>query len=223
MIDVGGSPQLSTFWRRRLTMLVPASRTSPALSRRNLRWLGAAAGLMLVLPTFHFAAAAAEATPAAENADSSAKMPVGKPSTAKGTPKPQPTPDTLNLAVDWVSSPQPSNEIFLPAYFYRDLCRREIRKELKLTGEQEQKVLDMARLWAKRSDEFEKDARKAAETLTREQRIANARELSKKMWQESKVVRKQIEELLTPTQLTELRSIALGQFGAGDLVFNARL
>jgi len=49
-IGACGNPQLSTFWRRRLTMLVPASQSSPMLSRRNLLWLGAAAVLMIVVP-----------------------------------------------------------------------------------------------------------------------------------------------------------------------------
>ena len=57
MIDLGGSPQLSTFWRRRLTMLASASQTSFSLSRRNVLWLGAAALLLMALPTVHFAAA----------------------------------------------------------------------------------------------------------------------------------------------------------------------
>ena len=59
MIDVGGNPQLSAFWRRRLTMLAPASQTSLVLSRGNLFWLGAAAVLMLALPTFRVATAVA--------------------------------------------------------------------------------------------------------------------------------------------------------------------
>jgi SecD/SecF fusion protein len=59
-IDAGGNPQLSTFWRRRLGMLVPTSQASSTLSRRNLLWLGAAAALMLVLPTAYPAAAADE-------------------------------------------------------------------------------------------------------------------------------------------------------------------
>ena len=67
MIDVGGNPQLSTFWRRRLTMLVPASRTSPVLSRRNLLFLGAAGALTVALPTLR------AATPAA-NPDRPAKI-----------------------------------------------------------------------------------------------------------------------------------------------------
>ena len=33
LIDVGGKPQLSAFLRRRMTMLVQASQTRPALSR----------------------------------------------------------------------------------------------------------------------------------------------------------------------------------------------
>ncbi|MGA2797848.1 MAG: hypothetical protein ABSE63_09735 [Thermoguttaceae bacterium] len=45
LIDVGGSPQLSAFWKRRMSMLVPASQTSPVLSRRNLSLL-AAAGIL---------------------------------------------------------------------------------------------------------------------------------------------------------------------------------
>jgi hypothetical protein len=58
-IDAGRNPQLSAFWRRRLTMLVPASQTSPLLSRRNLLWLGAAGVLTAVLPTFRVLSAAA--------------------------------------------------------------------------------------------------------------------------------------------------------------------
>lgn len=58
-IDGGGSPQLSTFWRRRLTRLMPTSRTSPVLSRRSLAWLLAAGALVLVLPTFRAEPAAA--------------------------------------------------------------------------------------------------------------------------------------------------------------------
>ena len=59
-LDAGRYPQLSAFWRQRLTMLVPASRTSPALSRRNLLALVAAAALVCGLPTFHAAPAVAE-------------------------------------------------------------------------------------------------------------------------------------------------------------------
>jgi Spy/CpxP family protein refolding chaperone len=65
-IDVGANPQLSSFWRRRLVMLLPASRTSPLLSLPNLLWLGAAAAVLIALPTFRsMSAIAAEEEPAA--------------------------------------------------------------------------------------------------------------------------------------------------------------
>ena len=63
MIEAGGNLQLSTFWRRRLTMLVPASQTSPMLSRRNLIWLAAAAALTFLPPTLYAAPAADEEKP----------------------------------------------------------------------------------------------------------------------------------------------------------------
>jgi hypothetical protein len=60
LIDAGGNPQLSAFWRRRLTMLVPASRTSPALARRQLLCLGTAVALVMLLPTLRSAPAVGE-------------------------------------------------------------------------------------------------------------------------------------------------------------------
>jgi preprotein translocase subunit SecD len=59
-LDVCGNPQLSTFWRRRLQMLVPVSQTSPVLSRRSLLWLGAAMLLTLLPPTLCQTAASAD-------------------------------------------------------------------------------------------------------------------------------------------------------------------
>jgi dipeptidyl aminopeptidase/acylaminoacyl peptidase len=59
-INTGSNPQLSEFWKRRLTMLVPTSQTSPVLSRRNLLWLGAAGTLTSILPTFHAASVEAD-------------------------------------------------------------------------------------------------------------------------------------------------------------------
>jgi hypothetical protein len=68
LIDAGSNPQLSAFWRRRLTMLVPVSQTSPILSRRNLIWLGIVGILMIGVPTLRsISAVASEKTLAAEN------------------------------------------------------------------------------------------------------------------------------------------------------------
>ncbi|MEN6406591.1 MAG: carboxypeptidase-like regulatory domain-containing protein [Thermoguttaceae bacterium] len=74
LIDAGGNPQLSSFWRRRLTMLVPTSQTSPALSRRNLLWLGVAAMLTVFLPTLRSASVIAD--------DQKPAAPVARPATA---------------------------------------------------------------------------------------------------------------------------------------------
>ncbi len=63
-IDAGRNPQLSAFWRQRLTMLVPTSQTSPVLSRRSLLGLVAAAALVCALPTFHAVPAVAQQQPA---------------------------------------------------------------------------------------------------------------------------------------------------------------
>jgi SecD/SecF fusion protein len=64
-INPCGNPQLSAFWRQRLTKLVPTSQTSPTLSRRNLFWLGIAGALLLLPPTLCLAPAVAdEAKPA---------------------------------------------------------------------------------------------------------------------------------------------------------------
>ncbi len=59
-INAGRNPQLSAFWRQRLTMLVPVSRTSPVLCPRNLLGLLALAALIGVLPTFHAAPVVAD-------------------------------------------------------------------------------------------------------------------------------------------------------------------
>src|SRR5271166_5989384 len=78
-IDAGRNPQLSSFWRQRLTMLVPASQTSPLLSRRSLLGLLAAAVLVCALPMFHAAPAVAEPNRSPH---------VNDPSSTTSTPKP---------------------------------------------------------------------------------------------------------------------------------------
>lgn len=60
LMNAGGNPQLSTFWRRRLTMLAPTSQTSSTLSWRNLLCLVTAGTLMIGLPTFRATTALAE-------------------------------------------------------------------------------------------------------------------------------------------------------------------
>jgi hypothetical protein len=74
-INAGMNPQLSSFWKRRLRMLVSASQTSSMLSRRNLIWLGVAAILMIVLPTLRFASAVDESAKGTEQNDNLSKVP----------------------------------------------------------------------------------------------------------------------------------------------------
>ena len=83
-IDAGRNPQLSAFWRQRLTMLVAASKTSPVLSRHNLLGLVAAAVLVCALPTFHAVPAVAEQEKVAQEQSDGARMDAGgkEPATA---------------------------------------------------------------------------------------------------------------------------------------------
>ena len=102
LIDAGGNPQLSAFWRRRLTMLVPTSQTSPVLSRRNLLWLGAAAVLTGVLPTFRLAPAEAD-EPAGKPAKTQAKA-------EKDGPKPWKLPNGATMWESGGTSAAPFNK-----------------------------------------------------------------------------------------------------------------
>jgi hypothetical protein len=52
LIDAGGNPQLSTFWKRRMSMLVHTSQTSAILTRRYIQGLGMLGILICLLPTF---------------------------------------------------------------------------------------------------------------------------------------------------------------------------
>jgi Tol biopolymer transport system component len=58
-INACGNPQLSSFWRQRMSKLVPTSQTSLTLSRRSLLCLGAAGAMTAVLPTVRIAEALA--------------------------------------------------------------------------------------------------------------------------------------------------------------------
>jgi Tol biopolymer transport system component len=61
-----GNPQLSAFWRQRLTKLVPTSQASPTLSRRSLLCLGAAGAATVLLPTLRSTTATADEERSAE-------------------------------------------------------------------------------------------------------------------------------------------------------------
>jgi beta-lactamase regulating signal transducer with metallopeptidase domain len=65
---------LSTFWKRRLTMLLSTSRSSPHLSRRTGLAIVAAGILACLLPTFEHAATRAEAQQAEPGAKAKGRM-----------------------------------------------------------------------------------------------------------------------------------------------------
>jgi len=122
LIDAGGNPQLSAFWRRRLTMLVPTSQTSPALSRRNMLWLGAAATLLLVLPTFRpDAVTADEPAGGSVQSDKNAKVPKGGGTSA--------TPTVSGVVVDEEKHPVPEADVRI----YETNRRRQSERLLQRT------------------------------------------------------------------------------------------
>jgi hypothetical protein len=77
-INVGRNPQLSAFWKSRLTMLVAASQTSPVLSRRNALGLVAGAVLICALPTLRAAPAVADVASTEEQPKPAASAPTAK-------------------------------------------------------------------------------------------------------------------------------------------------
>jgi hypothetical protein len=212
MIDVGGNPQLSSFWRRRLTMLVPASRARAVLSRRGRLWLAATAALMLLLPTVHFVLAdePAEKTPAAK------KPPATKPEgnwVVAGVV-------ATAAAVQFDDGP---NAVFIPACVYGSLARGDVRKELKFTGKQEQELMSLSRDWRKRLMESAERIKKEGDKLGPAERAALTREYEGVRRQESMAARRQIEAILTAEQLTSLRCLFTGHNGLGILMAYEKL
>ena len=62
-MHVGPNAQLSAFWKRRMAMLSPTSKSSPGLSRRIGLCLLAAGTAICILPTFRYAPALADGDP----------------------------------------------------------------------------------------------------------------------------------------------------------------
>ncbi len=226
MIDLGGSPQLSTFWRRRLTMLASASRTSLVLSRSNLLCLGAAALLMLLLPTVRFAAAAADEEKAPDAGTPSAVEQTGQESaTKKGTVGgKQPVNSFSGTTNVYVGTTVVSNaNIFLPVQVYHDLNDEGTRNALKLTDSQVKQLRAVSRDFSQRQRDAAKEMRKAMETPSPEQRAAAFREFDMKLAQEKRVIRKQVEKLLTSQQLHTLRTLAVGSQCVGRFPYDRQL
>ena len=215
LIDTGGSPQLSAFWRRRMTMLVPTSQTSPVLSRRNLLWLWAVVVLTLAVPTFHTAPVAADENKSAEKTSSD----------DGATAKAHPNSHSFSAVGVGVFSTRAgevdAGYLWLPTYVHSGLCYPTTRNELNITSDQEKKLREISVDALKRSGKMHQEMNKLTETLTPAERAAKRRELQTRLVQQSGAVRVQIEQVLTLEQLKALRSEAIGMAGAGQLLFDA--
>ncbi len=226
MIDLGGSPQLSTFWRRRLTMLAAASRSSLALSRSNLFWLGAAALLLMALPTIHFAAAseedAAVGKGGARAVTTSSEKPAGK-DAESATPRVYG--DVVVGSWTVTSKDEGNGYLNLPVGVYFELRRPFTRKELEITPAQEKKLVEISQASSKHEEKVRKLIRKDYEAMSPQERIAKAGEFQSRLEQviNSEPVRKQIEQLLAKEQLSALRSASIGANGLDRLLLDRQL
>ena len=203
LIDAGGNPQLSAFWRRRLTMLVPTSQTSPVLSRRNLLGLVAMGVMMIALPTFRSASIAAEEE---------------KPATAETKP-------SASALEEHFCSVGPSP-------FYVNMKDSELVAKIGLTPEQRKQLDELAQknssemLQAYReADEKLQKFLKELQSLPKE----TGEERAKRLWpdyvrgrekwraQNKKDTRKKIEALLTPEQLQTVKDLAYPELAFSEL------
>ena len=224
MIDLGGSPQLSTFWRRRLTMLAFASQTSFSLSRRNLLWLGAAALLLMALPTVHFAAAGEDGKTGESNAPSTAKEPGTQPSQTKEPAAEKPKSNSYSGSIVMFGSATVSgNDFYLPVLAYSALNSDGTRKELGLTGNQEKRLRDISRAYSEWQMQAGKEMQKAMESPSPEKRAAALREHEARSLQQRRLIRREVERLLTAQQLKELKAIAIGRRGVARLLYDPQL
>jgi hypothetical protein len=197
LIDVGGNPQLSAFWKRRLTMLVPASRTSPILSRRHLLLLAAVGILACILPTVFFTPATAqEKKPTQEN-------------------------DTLTkpgVSIVTFSGPPGGDHIYIPVYISFNLSSEANRKRLNITDEQATKLREISTNYENLMKSMRNEMKKSAPT----EQAAKQRENQAKLEDARKAIRKQIEEFLSPEQLAAMRKEGLG-LQAGVIIAYPRL
>jgi Spy/CpxP family protein refolding chaperone len=199
-IDVGPNPQLSSFWRRRLTMLVPASRTSPLLSPQNLLWLTVAAAVVIALPTFrNVPALAAEEQPAAAEKKLIGGHNAGSPAT---------------LEESFCSTG--------PSTFYANMRDAELVAKIGLTPQQ-CKQLDALAEETRRalSQAIDEDAErtrqlvKKIEALPKEKREETGKSLFAEEEQRrrerdqrnKREMRQKVEAVLTPQQLQKVKDI----------------
>jgi hypothetical protein len=235
MIDLGGSPQLSTFWRRRLTMLASASQTSFVLSRRNLLSLGVAALLLMALPTVRFAAAGEKDAAAAKGGDVAANGHPDEAAAKRGAAAKAVENKSggrlsfsrSSVTVTTVTRDDQSalSVLRLPTFVYGPLEFARTREQLKITPAQEKELAAISRAFTKQQEELRKKLFAELEHLSPTDRVAKQKEFQSQFVSlaNSDTGRKQIEAILTKEQLTAAKSFTIGANGLARLMFDRQL
>ena len=208
-IDIGGRAQLSSFWRQRLTMLVPASQTSPVLSRPNLLGLVAAAAMVCALPTFLAAPAIAEQEKVSQEKGKDQGTDVGAKDSA-GTVSPPIgngyTGGTTVISSMTQQAPEVDDDIIsTPIPGLRLLMQPRVVKQLALTAEEKKKLRAMG-------PRFEADQEAFFAEATKKQKLSGDQlTAAYHRWQREadKRALKDVETILTPPQVLFLRETTL--------------
>ena len=212
LITAGQSPQLSTFWRRRMKMLATVSRTSSMLSRRNVALLTAAAFFVFLLPTFR-------AAPVAAQDEKSSKAKSQDQKSDERVTEHSPAPSS-HARGDDSAAKQPATTpatfervLILPGYAF--LQSSSDRKEIGIGGEQERKLREI-------SAGFEAAQRKLVFTkemaqLPPKEQTAKQEELQRTSKEITKRFRGQIAEVLTTQQRADYQRFVRGRLGLGLL------
>ena len=224
MIDLGGRPQLSTFWRHRLTMLTPASRTSFVLSRSNLLWLAAAAVL----------------------ADGPADRPlcrgcnrrgeIVRPQRGRDTERPRKAGGGKTVGSRRIEGRIARERQVGDFWHYHAVDRQFLHSEYRLRRTEFRRPQGD---WPdKRAGEAapqrfpqvfgttvrgRAEMRKMMETLPPEKREAAFAQYRARLLEVRSAVRKELEQLLSAAQLKELQTIAVGSQGVSRLRYDRAL
>ena len=197
-INAGQNPQLSAFWRQRLTMLVPTSQTSPVLSRRTLMLLGVSAVLLGVMPTLQSAPAiATEDNSPAETKGTADEKRDGRADKAAAAGNDSATPKNALVVWNPVAEMGPEEPTTgLPQPFLLTIINSvEEQKELNLTDNQKLKA-------------------KYAQLSTRLGRKADPREYQSAEYGKNLAeAAKAVVDMLSPAQVARLKQIGLRMKG----------
>jgi hypothetical protein len=207
-IDVGMNPQLSAFWKRRMRMLVPASQTSPMLSRGNLLWLGLALVLITSLPTLFFTSASAGEKKTDDETQSLIKTGAGVLDMTNPPAETQTKePDSEGGASD-ISSPSGRHEwVSLPAY--SALGDTKLWEKLGLSPEQVKTLREISADYEfqieqimSESEDFYKELAK----MRSDEKTAKQAEFKQKVDELKMIARTRIEEVITAKQMENFKN-----------------